>query len=172
MTRRVTLARDHDDRQYKVELVDHGQTIRARVDQQDVVAVPDGAGVVRIESERNATAWTVAVGDVRWVFVDGVVYELTEARPSERPRRSSHHGSLMAPMPATVRRVLVKPDDTVRRGDSLIILEAMKMELPVRATTDATVRAVHCQEGELVQPGVTLVELDEIDHPNETATKP
>jgi biotin carboxyl carrier protein len=173
MTRRtITLARTQDDRQYKVELLDDGQPVRARVDQQDLVVVPDGAGIVRIESERNTTAWTVAVGDVRWVFVDGVVYELTEARPSERPRRSSHHGSLTAPMPATVRRVLVKPQDTVRRGESLVILEAMKMELPVRATTDATVRAVLCREGELVQPGVPLVELDELDQGSGGATTP
>ena len=90
------------------------------------------------------------------------------ASAANAARRCSHHGSLTAPMPATVLRVLVKAGDTVRRGDSLVILEAMKMELPVRATTAGTVRAVHCREGELVQPGVTLVEIDELD---ETATK-
>ena len=37
-------------------------------------------------------------------------------------------------MPATVRRIEVKPGQAVRRGDVLIVLEAMKMELPVRAT--------------------------------------
>ena len=64
-------------------------------------------------------------------------------------------------MPATVRRVLVKPEDTVHPGDPLIILEAMKMELPIRATADGVVRAVNCREGELVQPGVTLVDIVE-----------
>jgi 3-methylcrotonyl-CoA carboxylase alpha subunit len=64
-------------------------------------------------------------------------------------------------MPATVRRVLVGTGDTVERGDLLVILEAMKMELPVRATTAGRITAVHCREGELVQAGVTLVELDE-----------
>ena len=43
-------------------------------------------------------------------------------------------------MPATVRRVLVKEGDTVKRGDSLIILEAMKMELPVRAASAGVVQ--------------------------------
>jgi biotin carboxyl carrier protein len=35
----------------------------------------------------------------------------------------------------------------------------MKMELPVRAPRDGIVSAIHCREGELVQPGVTLVEI-------------
>jgi len=38
------------------------------------------------------------------------------------------------------------------------VLEAMKMELPIRAPHDGTIAAVHCREGELVQPGTVLVE--------------
>jgi 3-methylcrotonyl-CoA carboxylase alpha subunit len=64
-------------------------------------------------------------------------------------------------MPATVRRVAVRPDDIVKPGDALVILEAMKMELPIRTTVAGVVRAVNCREGELVQPGVALVEIDE-----------
>jgi biotin carboxyl carrier protein len=41
----------------------------------------------------------------------------------------------------------------------LIVLEAMKMELPVRAPTDGTIARVNCREGELVQPGQELAEL-------------
>jgi 3-methylcrotonyl-CoA carboxylase alpha subunit len=43
----------------------------------------------------------------------------------------------------------------------MVILEAMKMELPVRAMADATVTAVNCREGDLVQAGQELVELEE-----------
>ena len=102
----------------------------------------------------------MTVGDLRWVFIDGRVYELAEARPLARVR-SSHHGALTAPMPATVLRVLVKVGDVVKHGDSLVILEAMKMELPVRANGPGTIRAVNCREGELVQPGTTLIEIGE-----------
>jgi biotin carboxyl carrier protein len=64
-------------------------------------------------------------------------------------------------MPATVRRLAVKPGDRVNAGDVLIVLEAMKMELPVRAAHAGTVHAIACREGELVQPGVPLIELTE-----------
>jgi biotin carboxyl carrier protein len=68
--------------------------------------------------------------------------------------------SLSAPMPATVVAVDVTPGQRVAAGDVLIRLEAMKMELPVRSPRDGTVVAVKCREGELVQPGVPLLELD------------
>jgi biotin carboxyl carrier protein len=81
-------------------------------------------------------------------------------RPATR-RRSSAEGaqSIAAPMPATVVKLLVKAGDAVKKGDTLVILEAMKMELPLRADGDATVTAVHCREGDLVQPDAVLVEM-------------
>ena len=62
-------------------------------------------------------------------------------------------------MPATVVKVLVKPGNRVAKGDTVVVLEAMKMELPLRSAGDATVKAVHCREGELVQAEAVLVEL-------------
>jgi biotin carboxyl carrier protein len=67
--------------------------------------------------------------------------------------------ALTAPMPATVVSVKVQPGAAVKKGDTVVILEAMKMELPIRAPADATVTAVRCREGELVQPDAILVEL-------------
>jgi acetyl-CoA carboxylase biotin carboxylase subunit len=88
----------------------------------------------------------------------------TDTGPVTRPatrRRSSAEGaqSIAAPMPATVVKLLVKAGDAVKKGDTLVILEAMKMELPLRADGDATVTAVHCREGDLVQPDAVLVEM-------------
>ncbi|PYQ96302.1 MAG: acetyl-CoA carboxylase biotin carboxyl carrier protein subunit [Acidobacteria bacterium] len=61
-------------------------------------------------------------------------------------------------MPATVIRVAVKPGDAVKKGDIVLVLEAMKMELPIRAAGDGVVAMVRCREGELVQADATLVE--------------
>jgi biotin carboxyl carrier protein len=83
------------------------------------------------------------------------------AAPSAAKKRRATlpTGALVAPMPATVVKVHVKPGDAVKQGDVVVLLEAMKMELPIRATADSTVAAVHCREGELVQPDALLVEL-------------
>jgi 3-methylcrotonyl-CoA carboxylase alpha subunit len=108
-------------------------------------------------------AYAVEDGDSRWVFVDGVVVRVEIEQPGarKRGRAASGHESLSAPMPATVIRILVAPGDAVAKGAPLVILEAMKMEMPLRAPHDAIVEAVRCATGELVQPGVALIDLDE-----------
>ena len=78
--------------------------------------------------------------------------------PQRRKASAAAGGALTAPMPATVVKVHVRAGDAVKKGDIVVVLEAMKMELPVRALGDATVAAVRCREGELVQADATLVE--------------
>jgi acetyl-CoA carboxylase biotin carboxylase subunit len=75
-----------------------------------------------------------------------------------RSSRATAGTALVAPMPATVIKVQVKPGDAVKKGDSVVLLEAMKMELPVRALGDGVVAAVRCREGELVPADAVLVE--------------
>src|SRR5687768_237312 len=119
-----------------------------------------GELVVR-DGDRILRMYAAATGDTVWVFHDGVVYEIADASPSRtRTRTSTSGGSLTAPMPATVIDVKVKAGDAVKRGDIVIVLEAMKMELPVRAAADGKVTAVNCQAGQLVQPETVLIEIE------------
>jgi biotin carboxyl carrier protein len=124
-----------------------------------------GHGRVRITHGSDAAlAHVVDDGETRWVFVEGHVFEVEIEDASPRARRRSPaagHESLSAPMPATVVRIPVAVGQAVTRGTALVILEAMKMELPLRAPRDAVVEAIRCSEGELVQPGTPLVDLDE-----------
>jgi 3-methylcrotonyl-CoA carboxylase alpha subunit len=62
-------------------------------------------------------------------------------------------------MPATVLKVSAAPGARVKAGDALIVLEAMKMEIALRAPHDGVVTALNCREGDLVQPESVLVEL-------------
>jgi biotin carboxyl carrier protein len=110
-----------------------------------------------VEPPKRAHA--IANGETRWVFLEGDVFIFQVQREGRR-RTGSHHETLTAPMPATVRQILVTPGDVVKKGDTLLVLEAMKMELPIRALADGRVVAIACREGELVQPGVTLVETE------------
>ena len=86
---------------------------------------------------------------------------MTAAKPhaaSARKRASTAAAALIAPMPATVIKVNVKAGDAVKQGDIVVVLEAMKMELPLRALGDGVVSAVRCTAGELVQADASLVE--------------
>jgi acetyl-CoA carboxylase biotin carboxyl carrier protein len=60
----------------------------------------------------------------------------------------------------TVWRIEVSPGDRVDEGQTVVILESMKMEMPVEAENEGTVRAVLVEEGQAVAEGDPLVELE------------
>jgi 3-methylcrotonyl-CoA carboxylase alpha subunit len=68
--------------------------------------------------------------------------------------------AVTAPMPGTVIRIEVEPGDVVQARRPLVVLEAMKMEIPVHSPFDGTVTAVHVAAGDLVAGGTLLVELE------------
>ncbi len=116
---------------------------------------------VTVEGKQE-TIYVAGTADDRWVWWNGQAFRLAPAsvRPhATRAGRGDGRQQIHAPMPAKVVRVLATPGAAVKKGDTLVVLEAMKMELPLRSGSDATVTAVHCQEGQLVQPETLLVEL-------------
>jgi len=123
-----------------------------------------GDGVFRVELNGQAhIVHAAGTADDLWLHWNGHVFRRPFAADASATRtRAAVTGpqTVTAPMPATVLKVLVAPGDAVTRNQTLVLLEAMKMELPLRAPADGTVRLVHCRDGELVQPGATLVELE------------
>ncbi|MGX1174137.1 acetyl/propionyl/methylcrotonyl-CoA carboxylase subunit alpha [Pseudomonas sp. R151218B TE3479] len=73
----------------------------------------------------------------------------------------SHQGGLAAPMNGSIVRVLVSVGQTVEAGAQLVVLEAMKMEHSIRAPKAGVVKALYCQEGEMVSEGSALVAFEE-----------
>ncbi len=75
---------------------------------------------------------------------------------------NSHQGGLTAPMNGSIVRVLVEAGQTVEAGAQLVVLEAMKMEHSIRAPHAGVIKALYCQEGEMVGEGSALVELEAV----------
>ena len=105
-------------------------------------------------------AWT---GNTLELWVDGNVFSFEKVeRRRQANRESSSGGSdLLALMPGTVEQILVQPGDSVVRGQALIIMESMKMELTVTAHQDGVVKQVSVQPGDQVDKGMRLLELEE-----------
>lgn len=156
MAARFTVRRGADDpRTVSVD----GSRVTIGATSVDVARV--AAGTYRVsDGARTRTLHVAGPLDARWVFCDGRVFQL-EVAPEGRGRRRAGGGdeALMAPMPATVVSVHASPGQAVEAGDVLLMLEAMKMELPVKAPRDGIVRTVRCQPGDLVQPGQPLIDL-------------
>ena len=79
---------------------------------------------------------------------------------AHRPGGAHGESTVTAPMPGTVIRLEVEPGDAVRARQPLVVLEAMKMEIPVHSPFEGVVKAVHVAEGEQVAGGTLLVELE------------
>jgi biotin carboxyl carrier protein len=127
-----------------------------------ITARPDGRW--SITHSANATPASIAVGvqapDGVWTGVDGATTQWQVEPASSRVRHRVVDGSIRAPMSATVIRLHVSVGSAVSEGDPLVVVEAMKMEMPLRAPRDGRIKAVHCREGELVPAAAVLVELE------------
>ena len=123
-----------------------------------VVALGDGRFQIDDGGTRRI-GFAVVAGDT-WVFLDGRVFVVPQSGTVVRRAGSDDAAALMAPMPATVVNIHVSEGQQVSRDTLLVSLEAMKMELPIKAPRAGQVMAVRCHIGELVQPGVPLMEID------------
>ena len=125
-----------------------------------------GPGVYRVEHDggRQEVVYVAGPRGSTWAFWNGDLFHesASSSVPSEHSGQARPMGprTLSSPMPATIIKVMATPGSPIKRGDTLLVVEAMKMELPIAAEYDGTVKAVHCREGDLVQAGQTLIELE------------
>ena len=134
----------------------------------------------------NGNNYTVAVGDIddnfAQVEVNGVPYkvelEQTKVKPVSAPKASpaprtasgekviaskpaaAGKGSVVAPLPGVVISVAVKVGDTVKASDTVVMLEAMKMENSIPPGRDGGVASVNVNPGDSVLEGATLITIE------------
>jgi 3-methylcrotonyl-CoA carboxylase alpha subunit len=108
--------------------------------------------------ERVSVAWSgrdLALssprGHIELAWIDPFEADIGEAAAASR---------IVAPMPATVTRILAGPGLDVPRGAPLIVLEAMKMEHTLRAPADGRLKALKCAVGDFVEEGAELADFE------------
>jgi biotin carboxyl carrier protein len=109
------------------------------------------------ETKRVRLAGTRA-GDSRAVWVDGRVVAAERVRRAAA--RAADPGSLASAIPAVVSQVLVVEGDAVEPGDKLILLESMKMVIPILAPHAGRVARILCAAGDSVPAGQPLLEIE------------
>ena len=97
----------------------------------------------------------------RWVTIDGHTIMLTKTSGAKQGVRHDHAGGLIAPMPGQVRSVSVSVGDVVKKGQTLLTMEAMKMEIRIQALKDGRVTALHAAQGQTVEREQILIEVEE-----------
>jgi len=110
----------------------------------------DGLQTTFAHATDNSPATTV--GPVTWLGIDGDAWAVHPYDPvaDRTGAAAAHHGALTAPMPGTVTVVKATLSEQVRRGQALMVLEAMKMEHVISAPHDGTVTELRATAGATV----------------------
>lgn len=152
------------DQVFEIALERKGEGYQAVIDGQnyevEVLAAQTGQLTLRVAG-RPVTLYTAEDGAARWVSVTGCTYRLAKPIPRAVRHAAETGGgeSVRSPMPAQVRAVQVTPGEVVEKGQTLLLLEAMKMEIRVRAPSAGKVSRLLVSNGQAVEKEQALVEL-------------
>lgn len=132
------------EKEYTVEIADpHARPVQAIVDGEPIEVWPEsGAAAVEVSGKAKKPA---------------------APAPQAAPKPAAPAagaGVITAPLPGVVVSIAVKEGDTVEPGMEVCVLEAMKMNNPIRSTMSGTVKAVHVAVGQQVQYGAPLITLE------------
>ena len=103
--------------------------------------------------------YAVSSDGVRWVEFAGVTWRLEGSVGASPTRSRPRPGAVSAPMPGQVLRTLVEVGDRVEKGQPLMVVEAMKMQLEITAPHAGQVVSLAAGPGDQVAPGVPLVDI-------------
>jgi biotin carboxyl carrier protein len=127
--KRYAVSVERDPGSNDLEITVDGQTHRVGVEEEEKAA-PSASPAPRPSAARTPSPKAVSVG-----------------------------GKILAPLPGVVLSVAVAPGDSARAGDTLLVLEAMKMENVIQADSDCVVQAVHVAKGDKVEASQLLMEV-------------
>jgi biotin carboxyl carrier protein len=149
------------------------QTVEINPSGDDYVAILDGetirVKVLRAENGhmdllidgKRVNAHVSSDMAKRWVTINGQTSMLTKTSGAKQGVRHDHAGGLIAPMPGQVRSVSVGMGDAVKKGQTLVVIEAMKMEIRIQALKDGIVKTVHVKQGQTVEREQILIEMED-----------
>ena len=147
----IALQIEATDGTYRVSIGDHTRVVQ--------LVHRRGSELIFTVDGQRRIAYVADDGRTCRVSVAGEVFEFK--RPDPRRRRTPHHaeGSLAASMPGQVAKVLVAEGESVQRGQPLIVLEAMKMEIKIAAPHAGRVAKILVRQGQVVDRGQGLIDL-------------
>ena len=152
---------EHNSKTYSIDIVPSGKSQRVTLGEKtvdvEVLQVESGKLELLIEGER-VIAYVSSDGAKRWVTVNGRTFVLTKSSGAKRRGASGDHASgLAAPMPGVVRSVNVVEGESVTKGQTLLVLEAMKMEIRIHAPRDGVVKSLAVKQGQTVEREQELI---------------
>lgn len=160
----MKLTLDYNGQSFPLDLAPTGKAYTIEVDGVrhlvEIIRAQNGRLDIRLSAPTSViTAHISTDGVKRWVTINGRTYLLTKSTGGRRAGGPGHHGAgeLTAPMPGQVRALSVNEGEPVTRGQTLLLLEAMKMEIRVQAPADGIVKSLRVKQGQTVERDQVLI---------------
>ncbi|MBE7536457.1 MAG: biotin/lipoyl-binding protein [Anaerolineales bacterium] len=150
---------------YVINLIPTGKSHRAAMGDKtvnvEILRAENGKLDLLIDGER-VVAFISADGAKRWVTINGRTFMLTKQSGVRKRGGGGQQsaGGLTAPMPGQVRAVNVSEGESVTKGQTLLVLEAMKMEIRIQAPMDGVVKKLLVKQGQTVEREQTLITVE------------
>ena len=161
----MKLTFEYNSQSFLIDLAPTGKSYHATIGDKtgdvEIIRVENGRLELLIDNQR-VTACVSFDNAKRWVTVNGQTFVLTKPAAGTRKGGHGHHhaaGELAAPMPGQVRTVNVSEGDAVTKGQTLLVLEAMKMEIRVQALQNGLVKKLLVKQGQTVEREQMLIEI-------------
>ena len=148
-----------DERAVRVHYRGTGYRLEIGNDAGDVAArrQDDGTLALTVDGATHRVALLHA-SDPTVILLEGIEHRLSFIDPLHpKVELDATGGRLTAPMPGKIIEVTARPGQRVRRGEALLVLEAMKMEHTIVAPADGMIDGVHYSPGDLVEEGAALI---------------
>ena len=161
----MKLSFEYNSKAIPIDLASAGKSYRVTIGEETVevelLQAKNGKLDLLIEGKR-LTAYVSSENARRWVTVNGQTFLLTKSSGAHSRGHGGQHarGELTAPMPGQVRAVNVSEGDVVTKGQTLLVLEAMKMEIRIHAPQDGVVKKLFVQQGQTVEREQTLLNVE------------
>ncbi len=158
-----------DGREFRVEIVDERHVkINGQTYEVDFANIGGRPLYSLLASGRSFEANVHAEDDAWHVLLQGRLYTVQVEDERERALRAragvdthdKRPQRIKSPMPGLIVEVRVQPGQEVRKGDTLLILESMKMQNEIKAPRDGVVTAVFVEGGQSVNQGAALVQVE------------
>jgi acetyl/propionyl-CoA carboxylase alpha subunit len=163
----MKLSFDFNSQSFPIDLTpgSSGKFYRATIGDKtvdvEILQAKDGKLDLLVDGKR-LTAYVSSDNAKRWVTINGQTFVLTKSMGAKRSGAGHDHASeLAAPMPGQVRAVNVVEGETVTKGQTLLVLEAMKMEIRIQAPRDGKVMKLFVKQTQTVEREQILIELEE-----------
>ena len=148
-----------------IDLVPSGKAYRVTIGEKtfdvEILQAKDGKLDLLVDG-KQITAYVSSDNAKRWVTVNGQTFVLTKSSGAKQRATGHDHASeLVAPMPGQVRAVNVLEGESVTKGQTLLVLEAMKMEIRIQAPRAGKVAKLFVNQGQTVEREQVLIEIVE-----------